>query len=435
MKRNICVSAIVVCLMIFSSLLKAQLSCYHFVIDAGHGGSDPGSTCYNGVDESLLTLNMTFALRDNLLLKGATVALTRATDVYVALSDRKDFINNENPDASICLHLNAYNGVVQGTETYWCAGTPSQSLANDVQPLLVATMGYTDRGVKNTCYTVLTTNSSIPNILTESLFHDEPNGCTYINIPANQAAIAAAHANGIINYLPACNNVANDECTSAQVLQSSTTCNYVSGTLAGASANTLAKPSCDAFGSPAREDVFYYFFATQTEHDIVVHPTGTGADAVDAVIALYSGANCTSLTEVACTGGTGGSGGVTKTLNLTGLTPGQKYWVRIYDYGTIDPLYPGFEICLTEDVQTFFESTEAKSAIRVFPNPVADFLSIESANNINGIFVKNLLGQYVYEDKESDGKKLVDMRRFKPGIYFLEVQAGAYILKTKVVKQ
>ncbi|OPZ97495.1 MAG: Sporulation-specific N-acetylmuramoyl-L-alanine amidase [Bacteroidetes bacterium ADurb.Bin408] len=378
---------------------------------------------------------MTFALRDNLQLKGATVALTRATDVYVGLTTRRDFINNENPDASVCLHLNAYNGVVQGTETYWCAGTPSQNFANQVQPLLVATMGYTNRGVKNTCYTVLTTNTAIPNILTESLFHDEPNGCTYINNPANQAAVAAAHANGIVNYLPACNNVANDECANAQLLQSSTSCNYVSGSLLGASANTLAKPSCDVFGNPARKDVFYYFFATQTEHDIEVNPTGTGADAVDAVIAVYSGPSCSALTEIACTGGTGGSGGVTKNLSLTGLTPGQKYWIRIYDYGAIDPLYPGFEICLTEDVQTSFQNPAVNGFVKVYPNPVTDFLEIESDVPVCNVFVKNLQGQTMLSGIQGINKIKIDMQNLLPGFYIAEINTGGYIFTSKVVKK
>jgi len=425
-----------VLLLVFSQNSFSQLSCYHVVLDPGHGGSAPGSSCYNGVEEKALTLNMALALKTNLLGKGATVAMTRTTDVDVSLTGRRDFINNENPDVAISMHLNAYDGIVQGTETYWCAGSASTAFANAVQPQLVSTIGYANRGVKNTCYTVLTTNTAIPTILTESLFHDEPNGCSFINSSANQATIANAHATGIVNYLPTCSTLANDECANAIQLQNNTVCNYTTGTMSGATTSMTTKPSCDAFGTPAQKDVFYCFLATDTAHTVEVNPTGTGADAVDAVVSVYTGANCTALTEVACAGGSGGSGGVTKLLDLSGLTIGQKYWIRIYDYGTIDPVYPGFEICVTSDVQTHssFDRLSDES-LRMYPNPAKDMLNIETLFKIEEVIIKNCMGQTISKMYVSDSTLKINVSSLNSGFYFVEIRTANKCIIRKMVKQ
>ena len=433
MKKNL----ILIFIALFASICNktySQLSCYHFVIDAGHGGTDPGSYCSNGVAEKVLTLDMSSDLKNNLQGKGASVSMTRQTDVYVSLAARRDFINNENPDAAISIHLNAYNAVVQGTETYWCAGTVSNTLANQVQPLLVSVIGYNDRGVKNTCFTVLTTNTSIPTILTESLFHDEPNGCTFINNQVNQSNIANAHAMGIQNFLPVCNTVINNDCDNAIQLNSNLNCNYTMGTLSGATSSSLVKASCDVFGSPAKKDVFYYFYASETEHTVEVNPTGTGADAVDAVVSVYAGANCNTLSEVACGGGSGGGGGNTKTINLNNLNVGHRYWVRLYDYGTIDPLYPEFDICITHNVSTAIDVNTNDRSTKIYPIPAFDILNIESDIKYHQINIKNSIGQNLISFIPVEPIHKIDISMLNSGFYFIEfVSSDAKIIKKLIV--
>lgn len=401
---------------------QAQLSCYHFLVDAGHGGSDPGSTCANGVAEKVLTLDMCQKLKANLQSKGGSVSMTRSTDVFVSLTDRRNFINNENPDAAISIHLNAYNGVVQGTETFWCAGTPSSTLAGLVHPQLVSAIGYNDRGVKNTCFTVLTTNSAIPTILTEALFHDEPNGCTFINNQTNQTNIAQAHALGIVNYLPACNPVGNDLCDNATLLQSQTSCVYSPGTLSGATANSMVKPSCDGFSNPARKDVFFSFFASDTLHTIEVVPAGIGADAVDAVIAVYSGPNCNALTEIACTGGTGGGGGQAKTFSVSPLVSGQKYWIRIYDYGVLDPLYPDFELCVTHSGTTVGNSSNQEPLPYIYLSETQQGnVTINSEFTIKQLTVSDISGRIIFTTSNHSNRPSIDFSTYRNGMYFIHI--------------
>ncbi len=139
-------------------------------------------------------------------------------------------------------------------------------------------------------------------------------------------------------------NQNNDDCENAILLQSSPICQYVYGDVTDATPDSgFAPGSCDAYsGTPLGAGVFYKFYATSTEHTITVEPTGD----LDAVVVLYQGDDCSDLTEVQCED-TPGGGGTTTIMYANGLTPGQLYWIRIYDYGSTNASDGGFRICVT----------------------------------------------------------------------------------------
>lgn len=141
----------------------------------------------------------------------------------------------------------------------------------------------------------------------------------------------------------------NDNCANATTLTSNTSCSNTSGTLNGATVDGFpTQPNCDVFGSGAsQKGVFYKFTAVSNSHTITVTPTGSGSTAVDAVVTVYTGTSCNSLNQFDCFGGTGGAGGTQKSKTVTGLTIGNTYWIRIYDYGSVDPALPDFQICVT----------------------------------------------------------------------------------------
>ena len=155
----------------------------------------------------------------------------------------------------------------------------------------------------------------------------------------------------------------NDNCANAITLTSNTSCSNTSGTLNGATVDGFpTQPTCDVFGSSAsQKGVFYKFTATSNSHTITVTPTGSGSTAVDAVVTVYTGSSCNSLNQFDCFGGTGGAGGTQKSKTITGLTIGNTYWIRIYDYGSVDPALPDFQICVTH------QNTSTCSAPTVFP--------------------------------------------------------------------
>lgn len=90
------------------------------VIDAGHGGKDPGAMAINGGKEKDVTLKAALALRDLLEADGRyVVRLTRDTDVYVEHEDRVTKARNWNAELFISLHADAAgSSSVAGASVY-----------------------------------------------------------------------------------------------------------------------------------------------------------------------------------------------------------------------------------------------------------------------------------------------------------------------------
>jgi N-acetylmuramoyl-L-alanine amidase len=89
------------------------------VIDAGHGGKDPG--CHGGyAHEKDVCLSMALKLGKLINEKYPTITVkyTRETDVFVELIERANIANRANADLFICIHANAGSTVAYGTETY-----------------------------------------------------------------------------------------------------------------------------------------------------------------------------------------------------------------------------------------------------------------------------------------------------------------------------
>jgi N-acetylmuramoyl-L-alanine amidase len=90
------------------------------VIDAGHGGTDPG--CHGAVaNEKDVCLSISLKLgkyiEENF--KDVTVIYTRKTDVFIPLYERAKIANKANADLFICVHANANdNKAAFGSETY-----------------------------------------------------------------------------------------------------------------------------------------------------------------------------------------------------------------------------------------------------------------------------------------------------------------------------
>ena len=89
------------------------------VIDAGHGGHDPGAS-HHGLREKHLTLDIARRLRTNLQEAGLTVVMTRETDQFIPLSGRPAVANRLGADLFVSVHINANNNRrVSGAEVYY----------------------------------------------------------------------------------------------------------------------------------------------------------------------------------------------------------------------------------------------------------------------------------------------------------------------------
>ncbi len=89
------------------------------VIDAGHGGHDPG-TSHFGLREKTLALDITKRLRTDLQNAGLTVVLTRESDQFIPLSGRPAIANRLKADLFVSVHINANKSSnVSGIEVYY----------------------------------------------------------------------------------------------------------------------------------------------------------------------------------------------------------------------------------------------------------------------------------------------------------------------------
>lgn len=91
----------------------------------------------------------------------------------------------------------------------------------------------------------------------------------------------------------------------------------------------------------ADDDVWYKFTAASTAHNISV----SAAYSFNAVVELFSGA-CGSLTSLHTVNANGN--GMSENLRATGLTVGQTYYVRVYDFGSTKPTSQTFNISIND---------------------------------------------------------------------------------------
>ncbi|MCF8019241.1 conserved exported protein of unknown function [Petrocella atlantisensis] len=142
------------------------------VIDAGHGGRDPGAVA-NGLQEKDVNLKMLLYLK-NLLDADTSVKVyyTRLTDTFPSLQDRCDIANEIGADFFISIHNNAFNASENGTETLYFPSNvqdklTSPKLAQIFQKNIVAYTGMKDRGLKQRENLYLLKNTIMPAVLVE----------------------------------------------------------------------------------------------------------------------------------------------------------------------------------------------------------------------------------------------------------------------------
>src|SRR3990167_511276 len=101
------------------------------VIDAGHGGRDPGATG-EGAREKDITLALALKLRDELVAQGdVRVALTREDDQFLSLGQRPDIARQLGADLFISIHADSAGekSAVSGASIYILSGEASSAAA------------------------------------------------------------------------------------------------------------------------------------------------------------------------------------------------------------------------------------------------------------------------------------------------------------------
>ena len=106
------------------------LSVHRVVIDAGHGGNDPGTSAASKLTEKFVTLDVAMRLRDLLGKNGFDVVVTRGDDRLIALRDRAAIANSSNGDIFVSIHVNSLlsGRESHGIETYYLGPTNDPKL-------------------------------------------------------------------------------------------------------------------------------------------------------------------------------------------------------------------------------------------------------------------------------------------------------------------
>jgi len=112
------------------------------ILDAGHGGKDPGAVGKGGLKEKDITLKLAKKVEALLKTKGVNIKikLTRTTDKFIELSERAEIANRELKKgingAFVSIHVNAsVSNKVSGFETYILSQNPSNEEARKTAAL------------------------------------------------------------------------------------------------------------------------------------------------------------------------------------------------------------------------------------------------------------------------------------------------------------
>ncbi len=188
----------------------------NFIIDPGHGGSDPGA-CLGSRHEADDVLRLALAVGRHIIDSGYSVAFTRTTDFYNSPADKAKCANSGSFSYFVSLHRNASGVGGVGYETYYYSGTTSKNLANNIHKKMTAIGCWRDRGVKTAAYTVLT-NTSMPAVLCEVGFIDVASENVIFDTYFDQMALAIA--NGMLAMYGA--SVTNNKVTAPTVTTNTT---------------------------------------------------------------------------------------------------------------------------------------------------------------------------------------------------------------------
>jgi N-acetylmuramoyl-L-alanine amidase len=122
---------------------KESLKGKIIVVDAGHGGDDPGASGVNGSVEKKLNLSLAFLLKQQLENKGAEVVMTRSDDSIAGTKDqdwekRREIITKSGADILVSIHMNKFEDAgVSGPVVLFMPGSDQgKTLAESLQKVL-----------------------------------------------------------------------------------------------------------------------------------------------------------------------------------------------------------------------------------------------------------------------------------------------------------
>lgn len=178
------------------------------VIDAGHGGKDPGAISPNGTREK--DVNLQIALKTQSLLEslGYNVIMTRSDDTFVDLYERARIANRNDADIFVSIHHNStLNKSINGLEILYCPRGQGTAKTEDQYPLadvvrkgIIASTKGADRGVIQRPGLVVIRETNMPAVLVEVGYLSNAQEEARIRDVNYQNLVVQGLVNGIQNY-------------------------------------------------------------------------------------------------------------------------------------------------------------------------------------------------------------------------------------------
>lgn len=185
------------------------------VVDAGHGGVDPGKVGVNNVLEKDINLRVAKLLKEKLEAEGFTVVMTRDSDAGLynegdsnkKISDMKTrckIISESECLLTVSIHQNSYHEEsVSGPQVfYFSSSKKGEELARTIQQSLVESLSPPKvRTEKPNDSYYLLKNVSCPVVIVECGFLSNWNEATLLCDEVYQERIAGAICKGILDYI------------------------------------------------------------------------------------------------------------------------------------------------------------------------------------------------------------------------------------------
>jgi N-acetylmuramoyl-L-alanine amidase len=172
------------------------------VIDAGHGGHDPGAIGATGLQEKFVNLRVAAKVARLLEARGIGVVMTRWQDEYPELEERSAIANRRKADLFVSIHADAAESrAAQGFTIYvaTAASAGAYRAAHAVNQAMERT-GTSNRGVREAEYRVLV-NTQCPAMLIELGYLSNAQDLARLSDDRFRDRLAEAIADGIQSYL------------------------------------------------------------------------------------------------------------------------------------------------------------------------------------------------------------------------------------------
>ena len=188
---------------------------WRVVLDAGHGGKDPGKIGITGCYEKDINLKIVEKLKLFFEMEGVEVILTRDGDYGLYqesdtnkknadMRNRAKLIEDSKADVVVSIHQNSYTDEsIKGAQTFYYGGsTEGKQMAKSVQERMVLVLDKENhRKEKANDGYYLLKNSTCPSVIVECGFLSNEKECSLLETEYYQEKVAWAIFVGIMQYL------------------------------------------------------------------------------------------------------------------------------------------------------------------------------------------------------------------------------------------